>query len=102
MAAVKCLCSSGSLVSPSYARCMCTLLFASFTPFLPSLLSSHPSPPPTSLLIAVDEKNERIKESIRKKITEYLERAEKLKEHLNKPKKKAVATGETGGTTGAK
>lgn len=42
-------------------------------------------------MIAPDEKNERIKESIRKKITEYLERAEKLKEHLAKPKMKAIA-----------
>ena len=41
-----------------------------------------------------DEKNEKIKESIRKKITEYLDRAEKLKECLNKPKKtKALADG---------
>ncbi|ORZ30597.1 P-loop containing nucleoside triphosphate hydrolase protein [Catenaria anguillulae PL171] len=45
------------------------------------------------------EKNERIKESIRKKFTEYLERAEKLKEFLSKPKpaKKAMATLAVGG-----
>ncbi|KAI9097183.1 P-loop containing nucleoside triphosphate hydrolase protein [Phlyctochytrium arcticum] len=41
------------------------------------------------------EKNERLKESIRKKFTEYLERAEKLKEYLQKQekKKKPVAVG---------
>ena len=38
------------------------------------------------------EKNEKTKETIRKKFTEYLERAEKLKEYLNKTKKKAVPT----------
>ncbi|KAL7748234.1 Vacuolar protein sorting-associated protein 4 [Sorochytrium milnesiophthora] len=47
------------------------------------------------------EKNERVKETIRKKFTEYLERAEKLKEHLAKPKKskKAVATNGSGGAS---
>lgn len=35
------------------------------------------------------EKNEKLKDSIRKKFTEYLDRAEKLKEHLAKTKKKA-------------
>lgn len=41
------------------------------------------------------EKNEKIKESIRKKFTEYLDRAEKLKEFLNKQNKtkKAVPAG---------
>jgi hypothetical protein len=29
--------------------------------------------------MAIDEKNERVKESVRKKFTEYLDRAEKLK-----------------------
>ncbi|KAJ3212981.1 Vacuolar protein sorting-associated protein 4 [Dinochytrium kinnereticum] len=44
------------------------------------------------------EKNERLKESIRKKFTEYLERAEKLKEYLQKQqkKKKAVPAGGSG------
>lgn len=39
-----------------------------------------------------------LKEMIRKKITEYLDRAEKLKEHLAKPQKKRVvaANGDTG------
>lgn len=38
-----------------------------------------------------------LKEMIRKKVTEYLERAEKLKEHLSKPqKKKAIITGDGG------
>ncbi len=45
--------------------------------------------------ISIDEKNEKMKETIRKKITEYLNRAEKLKEFLNKnkeetPQKKAI------------
>ena len=46
----------------------------------------------------VDEKNEKLKESIRKKFTEYLERAEKLKDYLSKKekKKKAVAVGSNG------
>jgi vacuolar protein-sorting-associated protein 4 len=34
------------------------------------------------------EKNEKFKESIRKKFSEYLDRAEKLKEYLAKAKKK--------------
>ncbi|KAJ3318465.1 Vacuolar protein sorting-associated protein 4 [Blyttiomyces sp. JEL0837] len=44
---------------------------------------------------SLDEKNERLKESIRKKFTEYLNRAEKLKEYLskNQKKKKAVPAG---------
>jgi coenzyme F420-reducing hydrogenase beta subunit len=41
-----------------------------------------------------DEKNERLREPIRKKLTEYLERAEKLKEYLaREAKKKPVAVG---------
>ena len=44
------------------------------------------------MMMVLDEKNEKIKENIRKKINEYLDRAEKLKEHLAKPvKKKAVS-----------
>lgn len=40
----------------------------------------------------LDEKNDKLKESIRKKFTEYLDRAEKLKEYLAaKLKKKPVA-----------
>ncbi|KAH9263343.1 hypothetical protein BASA83_013280 [Batrachochytrium salamandrivorans] len=41
------------------------------------------------------EKNDKLKESIRKKFTEYLDRAEKLKEYLSKQqkKKKPVAIG---------
>jgi vacuolar protein-sorting-associated protein 4 len=42
----------------------------------------------------VDEKNEKLKESIRKKFTEYLDRAEQLKQHLAAPKKAAVAAGD--------
>jgi vacuolar protein-sorting-associated protein 4 len=38
-----------------------------------------------------------LKEMIRKKVTEYLDRAEKLKEYLSKPqKKKAMVTGDGG------
>lgn len=37
-----------------------------------------------------DEKNEKLKESIRKKFTEYLDRAEKLKEHIAKQSKTKV------------
>jgi vacuolar protein-sorting-associated protein 4 len=33
----------------------------------------------------VDEKNEKSKQMIKKKVGEYLERAEKLKDHLSKP-----------------
>ncbi|KAJ3383171.1 Vacuolar protein sorting-associated protein 4 [Lobulomyces angularis] len=40
------------------------------------------------------EKNEKVKESVRKKFTEYLDRAEKLKEYLQKTnKKKAIPNG---------
>jgi vacuolar protein-sorting-associated protein 4 len=44
------------------------------------------------------EKNERIKESIRKKLQEYMDRAEKLKAHLAKPKKAPPISG--GGENG--
>jgi adenylate kinase family enzyme len=45
-----------------------------------------------------DEKNEKTKETIRKKFTEYLERAEKLKDYLaKKAKKKPVAMMGDGG-----
>ncbi|KAL2914548.1 Vacuolar protein sorting-associated protein 4 [Polyrhizophydium stewartii] len=45
------------------------------------------------------EKNEKLKESIRKKFTEYLDRAEKLKDYLSKQqkKKKPVAVGAPSG-----
>lgn len=42
------------------------------------------------------EKNEKTKETIRKKFTEYLERAEKLKEYLSKTKKKPVPQSASG------
>ncbi|KAJ3286849.1 Vacuolar protein sorting-associated protein 4 [Rhizoclosmatium sp. JEL0117] len=43
------------------------------------------------------EKNEKLKETIRKKFTEYLDRAEKLKEFLSKKeKKKPLAAGSSG------
>ena len=38
----------------------------------------------------VDEKNEKSKQMIKKKVTEYMERAEKLKDHLSKPTTKDV------------
>lgn len=37
--------------------------------------------------LTIDEKNEKLKDAIRKKFTEYLERAEKLSEYLAKAKK---------------
>ncbi|KAI8892757.1 P-loop containing nucleoside triphosphate hydrolase protein [Globomyces pollinis-pini] len=43
------------------------------------------------------EKNEKLKETIRKKFTEYLERAEKLKDYLAQNQKKPIAAGESGG-----
>ena len=49
-----------------------------------------------------DEKNDKLKTLIRGKITEYLERAEKLKEHLNKSEEKKArrAVGANGSSTG--
>lgn len=41
----------------------------------------------------VDEKNDKLKELIRKKFTEYLDRAEKLKEHLAKSDEKRARVG---------
>ncbi len=53
-----------------------------------------------SFLYNTDEKNEKTKETIRKKFTEYLERAEKLKDYLaKKAKKKPVAMGAGEGKT---
>ena len=37
------------------------------------------------ILTFADEKNEKSKQMIKKKVGEYLERAEKLKDHLSKP-----------------
>ena len=53
-------------------------------------------------LAFVDEKNDRLKLLIRGKISEYLERAEKLKEHLNKESEKRArrAVGANGAATG--
>jgi hypothetical protein len=52
-----------------------------------------------------DEKNEKLKALIRNKFAEYLERAEKLKEHLSKAddkkaKAKVGANGASGGSQG--
>lgn len=48
----------------------------------------------------IDEKNERIRDTVRKKVIEYMARAEKIKEHLakleEKPKKKAMAASSNG------
>ena len=48
-----------------------------------------------------DEKNEKLKALIRGKVEEYLDRAEKLKQHLNKPAdkpgKRAVSANGTSG-----
>lgn len=40
----------------------------------------------------LDEKNDRLKALIRKKVEEYMDRAEKLKEHLSKPEEKRSRT----------
>ena len=53
-----------------------------------------------------DEKNDKLKALIRNKFTEYLDRAEKLKEHLSKSdekrsRAKVGANGSTGGSSGA-
>ncbi|KAJ3367224.1 Vacuolar protein sorting-associated protein 4 [Allomyces arbusculus] len=47
------------------------------------------------------EKNDRIKESIRNKTVEYLERAEKLKTFLSQPQKKKVLSANGGSNTNA-
>ena len=50
-----------------------------------------------------DEKNDKLKELIRKKFTEYLDRAEKLKEHIAKSdeKRTRAKVGATGGAGGS-
>jgi hypothetical protein len=48
----------------------------------------------------IDEKNEKMKGLIRKKAEEYIDRAEKLKEHLNKPEPARV--GANGSASGGK
>lgn len=74
-----------------------------------SCLSLHPF---TSLSLSTsishlssqttDEKNDKLKELIRKKFTEYLDRAEKLKEHLAKSNedRSRRAVGANGGENG--
>jgi len=53
------------------------------------------------LIRILDEKNERVRDTVRKKVVEYMARAEKIKEHLakleEKPKKKAMAASSNGG-----
>ncbi len=50
--------------------------------------------------MTIDEKNERVRDTVRKKVVEYMARAEKIKEHLakleEKPKKKALANSSNG------
>lgn len=50
----------------------------------------------------IDEKNDRLKTLIRGKITEYLDRAEKLKEHISKTEEKKArrAVGANGASAG--
>jgi vacuolar protein-sorting-associated protein 4 len=50
----------------------------------------------------LDEKNDRLKSLIRNKVTEYLERAEKLKAHIEKSdeKRSRAAVGANGKETG--
>jgi len=57
-------------------------------------ISSHSEPPlplktnsPSSLPSRVDEKNPKLKDLIRSKVEEYLERAEKLKDHIAQTEK---------------
>jgi vacuolar protein-sorting-associated protein 4 len=49
-----------------------------------------------------DEKNEKSKQMIKKKVGEYLERAEKLKDHLSKPTAQDNKSTANGGGSGAK
>lgn len=49
------------------------------------------------ILPSLDEKNERAKEALKKKCTEYLDRAEKLKEFLKKSEKKKLVAEEPAG-----
>lgn len=57
-------------------------------PNLPSFLC-----PPSPFSTPTDEKNDKLKDLIRKKFTEYLDRAEKLKEHLSKSDEKRARVG---------
>lgn len=52
--------------------------------FMTALKCFH-SPFTALTCVSVDEKNEKSKQMIKKKVGEYLERAEKLKDHLSKP-----------------
>jgi vacuolar protein-sorting-associated protein 4 len=54
--------------------------------------------------MAQDEKNEKMKSLIRKKVDEYLTRAEKLKVHITKMEEPArvKANGTTNGSSGGK
>ena len=63
-------------------------------PPLPSLLPFTAEP-----CLIPDEKNDKLKELIRKKFTEYLDRAEKLKEHIAKSDEKRTRS-KVGATSG--
>ncbi|KAJ9092220.1 Vacuolar protein sorting-associated protein 4 [Naganishia cerealis] len=72
----------------------------------PTLLHRLNIAEPASFPLSLDEKNEKLKALIRNKFAEYLERAEKLKEHLSKAdekkaKAKVGANGASGGSQGS-
>lgn len=56
------------------------------------------------IFVLADERNDRLKEPIRKRFVEYLDRAEKLKEFLNKSEEKKQKIGANGSekSTGGK
>jgi vacuolar protein-sorting-associated protein 4 len=60
-------------------------------------VSPHLSLPVSRADLWTDEKNEKSKQMIKKKVGEYLERAEKLKDHLAKPTAKDPKTASANG-----
>ena len=55
-----------------------------------------------SLRITVDEVHGKSKDTIRQKCSQYLDRAEQLKEHLTKPSKKKEKVSNSHGTSSHK
>jgi len=57
-----------------------------------------------SMAMEIDEKNERTKDTVRTKVIEYMDRAEKIKDHLirleAKPKRKALTGSSNGNGNG--
>ena len=51
-------------------------------------------------LLSDEAQSDKAKDSIRSKCAQYLDRAEKLKNHLSKNKKKAVADGDSSSSKG--